>query len=162
MAGLWAIAWLRFQSEPIKVGLIWVYITYLLTVAVIDLEHRRVLNNMTIPAAIVALVASLLPGRPEPWDALLGGAIGLGLFFILALIGRGALGAGDVKLAGVIGLMTGYPQVLSALAAGVLLGGLAALALLITGRRGRRSYMAYAPYLALGALLALFEVVGGG
>jgi leader peptidase (prepilin peptidase) / N-methyltransferase len=62
------------------------------------------------------------------------------------------MGMGDVKLAGVIGLMTGYPVVVTALVAGIVLGGVAAAVLLIARRVGRKTPIAYAPYLALGAL----------
>ena len=79
--------------------------------------------------------------------------------FLIALIGRGKLGAGDVKLAGVIGLMLGFPAAISALVIGILLGGAAAMLLLITRRAGRKSSLAYAPYLALGALLTLLVSV---
>jgi leader peptidase (prepilin peptidase)/N-methyltransferase len=131
------------------------YATFLLAVLVIDLEHRRVLNVMVAPAAVVALLASLLPGGPTPAQALIGGALGFGIFFLLALLGRGAMGLGDVKLAGVIGLMTGYPLVVAALALGIVLGGVAAIALLVTRRAGRKGTMAYAPYLALGTIAVL-------
>jgi leader peptidase (prepilin peptidase)/N-methyltransferase len=131
------------------------YAAFLLAVLVIDFEHRRVLNIMVGPAALVALLASFLPGYPDPLQALLGGVIGYGAFMILALLGRGALGAGDVKLAGVIGLMAGYPAVIPALMVGVILGGIAAIALLVTRRAGRKSTFAYAPYLALGAMIVL-------
>ena len=148
------------RDEPVLVLIAWLYITFLLTVLVIDYKHRRVLNIMLGPAAIVILLLSFLPMTPEPLNALLGGSVGFGFFFLLALVGRGALGAGDVKLAGVIGLMTGYPGVLTALILGVIFGGVAALLLLLSKRAGRKSKMAYAPYLSLGALVSLLKMLG--
>jgi leader peptidase (prepilin peptidase)/N-methyltransferase len=148
------IAW-RFSADPVRMILFWGYAWFLLVVLVIDLEHRLVLNIMTAPAAALALAASFLPGAPTPVEALIGGAVGFGMFFIIALVGRGAMGMGDVKLAGVIGLMVGYPLVLPALLAGIILGGLAAAALLITRRATRKTAIAYAPYLCLGALAIL-------
>ncbi len=134
----------------------WLYAAFLLTVLVIDLEHRRVLNVMLLPAVVLALLFSFLPGRPAPLETLIGGIVGFGFFLLLALISRGKLGAGDVKLAGVIGLMAGFPDVLLVLCAGMILAGLVAIVLLITRRAARKSYMAYAPYLSLAALAALF------
>jgi leader peptidase (prepilin peptidase) / N-methyltransferase len=151
---VFALAWFLIP-DPWSLAITCLYAAFLLAVLVIDLEHRRVLNIMLAPAAVVALLVSLLPGGPDPLQALLGGAIGFGTFGLLALIGRGAMGLGDVKLAGVIGLMTGYPLVLPALLAGVALGGIAAIALLVTRRAGRKSTMAYAPYLALGTIIVL-------
>ena len=72
------------------------------------------------------------------------------------LLSRGHLGMGDVKLAGLIGLMLGYPAVINALVVGILLGAGAALILLATRRANRKSTMAYAPYLALGALFTMW------
>jgi leader peptidase (prepilin peptidase)/N-methyltransferase len=151
------LAWLRFGRDPTRLAILWLYAAYLLVVLVIDLEHRRVLNVMLIPAAITAFLLSLLPPPPDPLPALLGGAVGLGLFLAVAVISRGKMGAGDVKLAGLIGLMAGYPDVLAALALGIVLGGAGALVLLVARRAGRKSYIAYAPYLALGALVTLFQ-----
>lgn len=135
------------------VGIGWLYNTFLLIVLVIDYEHRRVLNRMLAPAAVAVLGLSLLPQSPVGLpSALLGGAVGLGLFLLFAILSRGALGAGDVKLAGLIGLMVGYPGVVAALILGAILAAAAAVALLVTRRATRRSTMAYAPYLAMGAL----------
>jgi len=114
MAAFLLSAW-RFGSEPLRMVTLWLYAWFLLTVLVIDLEHRRVLNVMVLPAAVVAFGASFLPGAPAPLDALIGGAGAFAAFFLIALLGRGAMGMGDVKLAGVIGLMTGYPLVVPAL-----------------------------------------------
>lgn len=154
MAAFLRSAW-RFGFQPLRMVTLWLYAWFLLTVLVIDLEHRRVLNVMLLPAAVVASGASFLPGPPVPLDALLGGAGAFAAFFLIALLGRGAMGMGDVKLAGVIGLMTGYPLVVPALTGGIVLGGLAAAAMLITRRATRKTAIAYAPYLCVGTLAML-------
>lgn len=156
MAAAFAVTWWRFATEPALMLLVWLYAAYLLVVAVIDFEHRRVLNVMLVPGAVGALLGSFIPGAPGPISALLGGAIGFGVFLVIFILGRGSMGAGDVKLAGVIGLMTGMPAVAAALAVGIVLGGLAAIVLIVSRRGGRTSLMAYGPYLALGALLVLW------
>lgn len=148
-------AW-RFAPDPVQIAVAWLYGAFLMTVLVIDFEHRRVLNVMLVPAAVIALALSVLPQTPTPESALIGGAVGLGLFVGVYLLSRGHLGMGDVKLAGVIGLMLGYPAVINALVVGILLGAAVALVLLATHRATRKSTMAYAPYLALGALFAMW------
>jgi leader peptidase (prepilin peptidase) / N-methyltransferase len=152
---VFVVTGIRFAASPAAVLVLWLYAVFLLAVVVIDLEHRRVLNVMLLPAAAVAIVLSLAPAGPGLPAALLGGGVGLAAFALLALAGRGALGMGDVKLAAVIGLMAGYPRVLSALGLGILLGGLGALLLLLIRRVGRKSFIAYAPYLSVGALAVL-------
>ena len=144
----------------------WCYAWFLVTVLVIDLETRRVLNVMVGPAAVFAVAAGLWLGEPS-LPSILGGGLAafllfLGLFLLgRVLYGRGALGFGDVKLAGVIGLMTGYPGVLPALTVGALLGAAAAVFLIVTRRAGLKATTAYAPYLVIGAMLALWAGFGG-
>ena len=74
---------------------------------------------------------SLLPQTPSLQSSLLGGVFGLGLFMLVYLLSRGHLGMGDVKLAGLIGLMLGYPSVISVLMLGIILGAVAAIGLLV-------------------------------
>ena len=156
---------LGFGTTPATMIVAWCYAWFLITVLVIDLETRRVLNAMLLPAALFAVAAGLWLQTPSMPSMLAGGLVGIGLFGLLYVIGRmlfgrAALGLGDVKLAGVIGLMTGYPDVMRALVIGVLLGGAAALVLLATRRAGMKSTSAYAPYLALGAMIALWTTLG--
>jgi leader peptidase (prepilin peptidase)/N-methyltransferase len=65
------------------------------------------------------------------------------------------MGAGDVKLAALIGVVMGFPQVLWALTLGVLAGGLGAVVVLASGKGGLKSYIPYGPFLCLGAVLVL-------
>jgi leader peptidase (prepilin peptidase)/N-methyltransferase len=130
------------------------YSAVLLAIGYVDIQHRLVLNRLSYPGVVLGVAgAALWPGLSIP-DALLGAAVGLLLFGALLIIGRGALGVGDVKLAIVIGAMRGYPGVFTALLLGVLLGGAAALFFLLVLRRGRKEYLAYAPYLAAGGILS--------
>ena len=68
------------------------------------------------------------------------------------------MGFGDVKLAGVLGLYLGWlgwTELVVGAFASFLLGGLADLALMATGRAGRKSHLPFGPYMLLGALLAI-------
>lgn len=128
---------------------------FFLAIAVIDLEHRRVLNWMLIPALPLILVCNWLVGLPTLRSALVGGLFGFGVFLLLALVWRGGMGMGDVKLAGVIGLATGLSGALIAMLVSFYAGGIAALIILVRSRK-RGQTMAYAPYLAFGAWVAIF------
>jgi leader peptidase (prepilin peptidase) / N-methyltransferase len=128
---------------------------FFLAVAVIDLEHRRVLNRMLAVALPPLLLAGWLSGGPPFSSALLGALVGFGLFLPVALAWPGGLGMGDVKLAGVIGLALGLTGLWIALLVGIMAGGLAGLLLLIRSRR-RGQTLAYAPYLVLGVWFVLY------
>jgi len=129
----------------------------MVAVVPIDLDHRLILNKLTYPAAVVALVIGLAldpDGVPEQLIA----AFAAGGFFLLAALAYPAgMGLGDVKLAFVMGLYLGRavaPAVFSALILGVLVGGVIMARL---GReRGRKTQVPFGPFLALGSVLALF------
>lgn len=128
--------------------------SFFLLIAIIDLRYRLVLNVMVYPAMVVTLLLRyMLPGSGAV-TALVGGAIGLALLLLTALLRPGGLGAGDVKLATLIGLILGFPQVLWALALGILAGGVAAILLILTRGGELKSYIPYAPFLCLGAIVA--------
>ena len=65
------------------------------------------------------------------------------------------MGAGDVKLAGLIGLVVGFPQVLAALLVGVIIGGLVAVFLLVSRLRKRKEPIPFGPFLVVGAMVVL-------
>ena len=156
-----AIALWRHDGPSVVLLVHTAMIAFFVAVLFIDLEHRLVLNRMTGPGVVVALGCSFFGVGPSLPHALLGTVVGFLALFIPALLLPG-LGMGDVKLAAVIGACVGFPLVLPALFAGIICGGVAAASLLLTRRAGRRSTFAYAPYLVIGVVLAIFGLVGGG
>jgi len=133
------------------------YCSLFLLIAVVDLEHSLVPNILVASGMVLALGFNVVSPTPGLVAGLWGAVVGGGAFGLLALVRRNALGAGDVKLAALIGMMTGFPGVLLALILGILLGGLAAAIFMITGIRRRNQYMPYAPYLAAGSAATLLH-----
>lgn len=86
-------------------------------------------------------------------DGLMAAAIGFIGFFLLAVITRGGFGGGDVKLIGAMGLWLGSDLLLTTVIVGTILGGIVALMLLITKKRGRREYYPYGPYFAITGMI---------
>jgi leader peptidase (prepilin peptidase)/N-methyltransferase len=125
--------------------------------AMIDLEHRIIPNSITALGGVLALAFGLaLDPAGEP-ERLIAGISAGGFLLLAALAYPGGMGMGDVKLAGVMGLFLGAavaPALLIALVAGVALG------LVVISRKGahagRKTAVPFGPFLALGALLAVF------
>ena len=65
------------------------------------------------------------------------------------------MGAGDVKLAGLIGLVTGFPLVLPALFIGIVTAGLVAMILLLFKIKGRKEALPYGAFLGIGPIVTL-------
>lgn len=130
------------------------YSALLIAISYVDLDYRLVLNRLSYPGVVLALMGGILWPGIGLTSAALGAAVGLGIFLFFQLIARGAMGVGDMKLALLVGAMRGFPEVFNALLIGTALGGLGAAFALIILRRGRRGTIAYGPYLAAGAIVS--------
>jgi leader peptidase (prepilin peptidase)/N-methyltransferase len=141
--------------EQMVLGL--VLVTFLVPIAVIDLDVQRIPNALTGPAAIlaVALGALLDPGHlPEQLAAGFGALL---FFYLPALIHKKGMGMGDVKLVGVLGLYLGRavaPAIFIALILGVVVG--AGVVAMKGVSDGRRAKIPFGPFLAIGGLIAFF------
>ena len=125
--------------------------------ALIDLEHRIIPNRLTLLGAILAIVlGTALDPAGEP-ERLIAGAAAGGFLLLAALAYPGGMGMGDVKLAGVMGLLLGRavaPAILIALLAGVLVG--AVIMARKGAHAGRKTAVPFGPFLALGAIVAIY------
>ena len=140
------------------------HIVVLILIIVIDLEHKLIFDVVTLPATAVALLTSLLvtPEENTVRLAVVGAVAGYAIFFLLYWVaqliygpGRGALGAGDVKLAMLMGAMLGFHRIFFALILGIFLGGIFSLLLLLSRRVTRDTALPYGQYLALGGIVML-------
>jgi prepilin signal peptidase PulO-like enzyme (type II secretory pathway) len=106
------------------------------------------------------------PGVPMAWRVLsqldpvvVGCLVTGGVFFLVAWVshvalGRTGLGGGDIKLAGLIGAALGAGGGLVAAFIGIMLGGVAAAGLLVSGQRRFGEYLPFGPFLAAGGIVA--------
>ena len=117
-----------------------------------DIVYRVIPNRVVYPAGLLALALSWAWEGRGPVDALIGGAVAFAGLAVLRWLTRGGLGGGDLKMAGVVGLVVGYSNLPLAASVMVLAGGVSALALLAIGRLSRRGSIAYGPFIALGGL----------
>ena len=153
-----------------------VFCLLLLILLVTDIEQMLIPNIITYPGFVIVLLISLaimlLNVKPH-WffagqasgifmlvynylvNVVLGALTGFVLLMLVHVVSRGGMALGDVKLAALIGMMTGFPMVIVALFIGVIGGGLVAGILLLSKRRGRKDPMPFGPFLCLGGIAAL-------
>lgn len=136
-----------------------------LTVALvwIDADVHRLPDGLVLPSypALLVLVAVATAGLGD-WAALVRALACLAgmyaLYFVMAFISPSSLGFGDVKLAGLIGLLLGWigvAQAVVALMSGFLVGGLVAVVMLLGRRVGPRSHIAFGPSMLAGAFVGM-------
>ncbi|MDE2823565.1 MAG: prepilin peptidase [Chloroflexota bacterium] len=168
VGALFAASYLKFGwGAPVVVACAGV--TLLMVVAVIDLEHRLIPNRLVVPA--VAVLAVLAPFWPELGieralvfeqvhlsslaNSLAAGGGALLVFLAVKAAYPAGMGAGDVKMAGMLGLLVGYPGIAVALWTAVVVGGVVAVGLLALGGRSRKDAMPFGPFLSAGGIVAL-------
>jgi leader peptidase (prepilin peptidase)/N-methyltransferase len=161
-AALWLVMLWRF-------GWSWELPAYLyfasvgLALAAIDLDTKRLPNALTLPSYVVLGALLLVPAVADgDWSSYLRSWLAaLALFafyFLLAVIYPSGMGFGDVKLAGVLGLVLGWLG-WSALVVGgflgFLLGAVVGGGLMLVRKAGRKSKIPFGPFMLAGALLAI-------
>ena len=125
-------------------------------VTVTDFEQYVIFDSMLLPLTVAGVCYTLHMQLPitEHIAAALGGGF---LFFVLTLLTKGAIGGGDIKLVAALGLWLGFRPLITVIAYGFIIGGVAALFLLITQQKKRHDYFAYGPYFALSGIGVLLN-----
>jgi leader peptidase (prepilin peptidase)/N-methyltransferase len=160
-AALLTLAYLRF-------GLTWdfasasILIIILILTFFIDLEHRIIPDVLTLPGVAVGFLLSFVVTAPSVWNSLLGIVVGGGIFYLAAVLGellfkKESMGGGDIKLAMLLGAFLGWQNIILILILSALLGSLIGGAALLFSKDMRETRaIPFGPFLALGAIVALF------
>ncbi len=145
----------------------------LIVVSFIDFEHQIIPNKITYPGIVLGLLISLkflfaerlasgeqaLLGEQAGMsinNALLGLGIGGGFLYLVALVSRGNMGGGDIKLGAMLGVFLGGQYILVSLFLAVLFGSLVGIILILLKLKSRRDRIPFGPYLSLGTISTIF------
>jgi leader peptidase (prepilin peptidase)/N-methyltransferase len=133
-----------------------VLVAFLVPIALIDLDHRIIPNRLTAPAAVLAIVlgTALDPGGEV--ERLIAGAAACGVLALPSLLNPKAMGLGDAKLMGVLGLYLGgavAPAFFVALIVGTVIG--IAIVARVGMSKGRKTAVPFGPFLALGGVVGV-------
>jgi prepilin signal peptidase PulO-like enzyme (type II secretory pathway) len=146
------VAFLRFGWALQLWSLVPLLIALALTI-VLDLRAKVIPDFITLPGIVYALALAATLDKPPLWEAVLGALTGGGIFLLVAVVSRGAIGGGDIKLMAMLGTALGWKSALVVLAFSQVAAAIVALFLLIA-RRGKRP-----DSLPVGVFLALFGAI---
>ena len=163
-AGLWLVHGWTLQTP------VYLFFTAALILGTfVDFDHLILPDRVTIGGMVAGPILSFafpaLQGQTERLPALvqslIGLAVGYGLLWLVATIGRAilkreAMGMGDVKLLGAIGACLGWPAVLFTIFVSSFSGTLLGFALIALGKKELQSKIPYGPHIALAAVLWMF------
>ena len=173
-----AISYLLFSTNGLNLrfAVLLVYMSLFVLIAIIDIQHRLILNIVMLPAFVFALIEVLVMDRVHLADGLIGFAVGqivvTGMFLLgelyLWFVNRKrddpvreiAFGMGDVTLATFCGLVVGYPGVIYMLIVMIVVGGVMGFLYLLgtaitTGKYQAHMAMPYGPAIVIAAALML-------
>ena len=121
-----------------------------------DFEQYVIFDVLLVPFAATGILYTIHMALPITGHiaASLGGGL---VFLLLAIVTKGAIGGGDIKLIAAMGLWLGIRPLLSVIVYGFIAGGVAAFILLLTKQKSRHSYFAYGPYFTLSGLGILLK-----
>jgi leader peptidase (prepilin peptidase)/N-methyltransferase len=153
---LCALCVLKFGADS-DVWLPLVFVLLLIPITLIDLEFTIIPNSLTLIGAVAAIALTAAFDSGHLVAHLIAGVAAGGFFLIAAIVYPAGMGMGDVKLAGVMGLMLGravVPAIFAALLLGTIVG--AGVMARHGVREGRKKGIPFGPWLAAGSLVGLF------
>jgi leader peptidase (prepilin peptidase)/N-methyltransferase len=136
------------------------FVTALLVLSLIDLDHQILPDVITLPGIAVGIARSLWLGAPPPVESIAAALLAFLAFWAVAAAarryyGQDALGMGDWKLAAMLGAFLGGYRVLLAVLVGSLLGAVVGLSLIALGRATRTTAIPFGTFLAVAGIVVL-------
>ncbi|MCM3116747.1 prepilin peptidase [Neobacillus sp. MER 74] len=153
---------LLFMTAPLVIG--WsgelvvalTLISMFMIIVVSDIHYMLIPDKILIWFAGIFLLERILWPLNPWWDSLLGAVTGFILLLLIAVVSKGGMGGGDVKLYALIGLVLGIKLVLLSFFLstlfGAVIGGLALLLKIVN----RRQPIPFGPFIAAGTLTAYY------
>ncbi|QBK25741.1 prepilin peptidase [Ureibacillus thermophilus] len=132
------------------------FFSLLLIIVVSDLQYMLIPDKVLLfflPFLLIGRIASPL----EPWwDALLGGVVGFAILFVIAVISKGGMGGGDIKLFFLIGLVLGTVKTLLTLFVASVIGMIIGIIVLKVRKQGRKTPVPFGPSIAIASCIVYF------
>ncbi|MDI6801922.1 MAG: prepilin peptidase [Thermodesulfovibrionales bacterium] len=144
---------------------IFVFISAMIVITFIDMDFQIIPDVITLPGIVIGLLsASFLVLDPFTHlltivgfkNSLTGLLLGGGLFYLIAVLSKGGMGGGDIKMMSMVGAFMGWKAVLLTTFIGSLTGSIVGIFLMIFKGKGRKTKIPFGPFLALGAIITLF------
>lgn len=152
---LFALSFLRFGlSSDLVAALLLVSLFIIITVS--DLRYMLIPNKILLFFLPIFIVYRIFDPLTPFWDSILGAFLGFGILYLLAVVSRGGMGGGDIKLYFVLGLLLGTKLTLLSLFFSSLIGTLFGFGQIIGKSFKKRKPIPFGPFIAIGTILSFF------
>ena len=154
-AVLFAGSYLKFGfTAELAVALL--FVSLLVIINVSDIAYMLIPNKILLFFLPFLVIARIVSPLDLWWDSLLGAVVGFGILLLIAVISKGGMGGGDIKLFFLIGLVLGTVNTILTLFLASVIGMIAGIVILKIKGQGRKTPIPFGPSIALGALIAYF------
>jgi leader peptidase (prepilin peptidase)/N-methyltransferase len=133
----------------------------LIVIFFIDMYYQIIPNGLNILILVFAVLNKILQNlfynKPlNLIDSLLGLIISSGIFLLIIIVSKGAMGGGDMKLIGVLGFILGFKKIILTIFLSFIFGGLISILLLIFKIKSRKDPIAFGPFICLAFVFMVF------
>ncbi|MDN7240356.1 prepilin peptidase [Planococcus sp. N028] len=156
---LFTLSFLHFGfTQELIIAILFVSLLVIITVS--DIAYMLIPDKVLLPFAAVLLVLRFIIPLDTWWDSLLGAVVGFSLLFLIAVVSKGGMGGGDIKLFFAIGLVVGTMGTLMTLFFASIIGAVVGIIQLRITKQGRKTPIPFGPSIAVGALIVYFYGFG--
>lgn len=153
---------LLFAFSYIKIGFSWELVIALLLVSMLmiilvsDIRYMIIQNKILLFFLPFFIIMRLIKPLDPWWSPIAGAAAATLLLALIIIVSRGGMGAGDMKLFGVLGIVLGLQNVFLAFFLACLIGAVVGMLLIGLNIIKRKQPIPFGPYIVVAALIAYF------
>ncbi|PUB12314.1 A24 family peptidase [Paenisporosarcina sp. OV554] len=132
------------------------FISMLVIITVSDLAYMLIPDKVLLFFGVLLIIARAFSPLEPWWDSIIGAVGGFGLLLLIAILSKGGMGGGDIKLFAVIGLVLGIIPTLLTLFLAAFIGAIVGVIHLRRSKQGRKTPVPFGPSIALAAIIVYF------
>ncbi|WP_445490115.1 prepilin peptidase [Niallia sp. 03133] len=134
----------------------WTLISLFMIITVSDLVYMIIPDKVLLFFFGILIVERIFIPLTPWWDSLIGATVAFTLLLVIAIVSKGGMGGGDIKLFAVIGFAVGLKLVLTSFFLSTLLGAVGGLIGMLFGKVKKRKPIPFGPFIVLGTLISYF------
>lgn len=132
------------------------FISLLVIITVSDIAYMLIPDKILLFFLIPLIVLRVFEPLSPWWDSIVGAVVGFGVLFLIAIVSKGGMGGGDIKLFFVIGLVLGWVPTLLTLFLASIIGTVIGVISLRRTKQGRKTPIPFGPSIAIAAIIAYY------
>lgn len=151
-----------FTFAYLQLGLTWefiislLFISLLIIITVSDIAYMLIPDKILLFFLIPLVIGRIISPLDPWWDSMVGAIVGFGILLLVAMVSKGGMGGGDIKLFFVIGVVLGTVSSLVTLFLASVIGTVVGIITLKISKQGRKTPIPFGPSIAIAAIISFF------